>query len=935
MGCKSRSRPARLDERFLGLVVVLISAVWLSRSSPVWSQSSEDGDASVVEGASAEPEILPPVLVHAEEAQYPASAFQDDVEADVVVQIDISSDGEVSNVVVLELIHYVYDDDGVPEEYAVDVTEDPYGFVPSAVSAIEAYTFLPARLVDVESGEETVISVQVTWRIGFIIDEVPDLDVDAAESDEDVVVEVVGVDPDGEVNFSGRLLKRGTRQPLSGLVVQMVYLSGSDDDSGDTLAVEEITGADGRFAFRGLPDGMWRVRTGGGGFFEVETDERVDRALSTEVTYFIERNIFGENVSRTTVAPPEREVTRRALQVQEIQRIPGNNNDAIRVVQNLPGVARPAFGGGDVIVRGSSAQDTGFYLDGMEIPALYHFGGIRAVFPTEFIEEINFYPGGFGSDYGRATGGVVDVTTNMPDADRVTGHVDVNLFDTGVFLQGPIGERLTYQVAARRSYIDAILAPLSDTLGLNFSTAPRWYDYQARLIYRPNRQHTISLFFYGSDDLIDLVRQDEEGIDPSLRGQIRAQAFFYGALLRIDSRLTDTLTSEFRLQLMRQGFDFVLGDDLFFDLKVVSHSYRETLIWRPTEQFTLRGGLDIVATPKRIALSVPRPPKEGEEALDFAAAENVVGTESFSVYTPAMFIGAEVEAAPGLRLIPGARLDYFRPTGRWAANGRLGVRYALLEEVTVKGSVGNYAQAPQPDEFSRTFGNPRLELIQAIHYVVGTEWQLAPFLEVGVELFFKDLQNLVTRSNEVEIRGEDVSPVGFANDGVGRVFGAEFLVRHELNNRFFGWIAYTLSRSERRDSPESPWRLFDFDQTHILTALGSYQLPKNWSVGVRFRLVSGNPDTPIVGSTFDARNNTYIRIPGAPNSVRQPLFHQLDVRVDKRWIRDRYTMNLYLDVQNAYNQGNQENVIYSYDYAESEPLTGLPIIPAFGFRVEF
>ena len=50
-----------------------------------------------------------------------------------------------------------------------------------------------------------------------------------------------------------------------------------------------------------------------------------------------------------------------------------------------------------------------------------------------------------------------------------------------------------------------------------------------------------------------------------------------------------------------------------------------------------------------------------------------------------------------------------------------------------------------------------------------------------------------------------------------------------------------------------------FDQTHILTILGSYRLGHGWEFGARFRLVSGNLVTPEVckpGSTGCDPNRT-------------------------------------------------------------------------------
>ncbi|MBI5607861.1 MAG: ligand-gated channel protein, partial [Deltaproteobacteria bacterium] len=127
-----------------------------------------------------------------------------------------------------------------------------------------------------------------------------------------------------------------------------------------------------------------------------------------------------------------------------------------------------------------------------------------------------------------------------------------------------------------------------------------------------------------------------------------------------------------------------------------------------------------------------------------------------------------------------------------------------------------------------------------------------------------------------------------------------------------------------------------WDQTHILTLLGSYKLPDNWEVGLRFRYVTGNPRTPVVTAVYNEQTDTYTRVQ-SPNilSERLPGFHQLDVRIDKKFVFDNWLLNVYLDVQNAYNHGNPENIQYNYDATQYTYATGLPIIPSLGIRGEF
>ena len=141
-------------------------------------------------------------------------------------------------------------------------------------------------------------------------------------------------------------------------------------------------------------------------------------------------------------------------------------------------------------------------------------------------------------------------------------------------------------------------------------------------------------------------------------------------------------------------------------------------------------------------------------------------------------------------------------------------------------------------------------------------------------------------------------------------------------------------RSERKDHPGEEWELFDFDQTHILTVSAVYRLGRGWEAGITFRLVSGNPETPIDGSSLNVITGQSSPLFGRLNSQRSPMFNRLDVRVEKQWVFSAWKLALYLDVQNAYNATNSEGRIYDYEYRESANINGLPIIPNLGIRGE-
>ena len=126
------------------------------------------------------------------------------------------------------------------------------------------------------------------------------------------------------------------------------------------------------------------------------------------------------------------------------------------------------------------------FIDSIEVPLLYHFGGLKSVLPIGVLESIEFYPGNFSPVYGRATGGIIDVRIKDLKPEKMSGYADVSILDTGVYLEMPIGKNAAIALAGRRSYIDAILnAVVPDDAGVSLQTAPVYYDYQLVGSYRP------------------------------------------------------------------------------------------------------------------------------------------------------------------------------------------------------------------------------------------------------------------------------------------------------------------------------------------------------------------------------------------------------------------------------------------------------------------
>jgi hypothetical protein len=269
-------------------------------------------------------------------------------------------------------------------------------------------------------------------------------------------------------------------------------------------------------------------------------------------------------------------------------------------------------------------------------------------------------------------------------------------------------------------------------------------------------------------------------------------------------------------------------------------------------------------------------------------------------------------------------------TSELALQPRASIRYAPSSRASFKLAWGRYHQAPQTEDESPVFGNPLLSTSAASHYLASNQVSITQKLSAETTAFY-------SRSDGLAVRNPSPAPLlgqALIDDGEGRAFGAQFLIRRDLDHGFFGWIAYTLMRAERRDGPASAWRRFDFDQTHVLTALASYELGLGFDVGVRFRYATGYPRTPVVGAYYDARRNLYEPVLGAKNSIRIPDFAQLDVRVSKTFKVAGTKAEVYADVQNVTDRENAEELIYSQNYGERRTIRGLPILPVLGLRWE-
>ena len=739
------------------------------------------------------------------------------------------------------------------------------------------------------------------------------------------------------VPFTGRVLQKGERTPIAGVNVLL------DDGS-----LSALTDASGRFAFDAVPVGKHAVHLRGATIAPADTDETFALNKRLEVTYYaIVRARYTSTVRGARLV---KETVEQTLDLDEIKHIPGTQGDVLKAVQNLPGIARAPFGLGQLIVWGSAPQDTRVYVDGVYIPTLYHFGGLRSTVNSEVVQSLSFTPGGYGVDYGRGVGGVVEIESRRPRGDGYHGFVQLDTIDGSFNVEGPITKNLSFGLSARRSWIDLFLPLFTPN---NLQLSPKYWDYQGRLHYKASPRDDLDLFLFGSDDQISVLTKNP---DPSLSAQFDSHTYFHRVLARWIHRFTDgtqlTVTPSIgydvpfqaAIQIGNRSFS-VDAEALEYNLRAVA---RIPFSVEGAPPYRMDVGIDFEGVRWDLASTAPVTgmPRESD-APPSSAATGVTSAASIVYYTQvAPFVSWVLSFwDKRLTLTPALRAETYAFTGAqgtpeafshayFTPEPRLAARLQVHKMVALKASIGLYHEAPDPSALLPGFGDTSLHPESSAQYVAGIEVRPTSTLSIEAEGFYKSIDGVV-------VRGEHPGDPLLTNQGIGRVYGGELLVRQELWKNFFGWVSYTISRSERKDHPDEDWHLFTFDQTHILTIIASYKLPRGYQVGLRFRYVTGNPATPVLvsdgggGGYLDVNGGGYLPIYGKLNSIRLDAFNQLDIRFDKTWTFNRWKLSLYLDVQNVYDAKNPEGYQYNFNRTLKQPVAGLPIFPALGIRGDF
>ena len=857
--------------------------------------------AAFAQEAPAEDE-LPPIVKFPElaeggfvQAPYPEEAKQAGIEGIVVLLIEIDETGAVGYVEVLQ--------------------SAGFGFDEAAAEAAKGFVFIPAE----DTNGPTPVAIE--FEYGFVLD--------AAGTDGAVPEEPLPDEPEQlPVTLEGSVIEMATQAKLPEMAVNVM---GTEFNT--------VTDAEGRFALRGVPPGTHTLQVAKPGWATKTLEIEVVEGEVTEAQIWVRNENYDDAVVGV-YRKNQDEITRRTISMTEVRRIPGTFGDPIRVIQNLPGAARSPFGTGLLIIRGANPEDTGVYVDGIRIPIIYHLGGYSSVLSPELIESVDYLPGGYGVQYGRTLGGAVDITTKREAPEQTHIAWSTDLLDSGGLYEGRLGSQGDHHVgvAARRSYVDLVIAPFQKNS--LFIAKPRWQDYQLRYAYHGLENTTASVFVMGFDDRLLLSTPDDyaQGPDADAQGDISVHYYTHRIIGRVEHEFSPTLSM---MVSPAVGWDFTafgLGQAFQLEQLITMAEARAELNWHPNEHIELMPGVDFIGMTYTFQVELPVNPDSFDSYDPLAERENWgVGGEG-SVWGPDVYLKANLKPfddTDRLFIQPGIRYSYVNVVGQYHTSGvdpRIAGRLRVLPRTYLKAAAGIYTQPPQPTESWQPEGNYTLAMEKQRAYSLGFEQQVTGAIHADVDAFYKDLYDLIVFNPD----WGSIQDNAYVNLGTGTVYGVEFMVRHDPVDRLFGWVSYTYSRSFRQDYADSDEYAFDFDQPHILTALAGYKLPYQFEVSGRFQYVTGNPYTPYSGAVYDADLdlwNAYST--GKRNSDRLGAYQALDLRVERSFTFKKGRMLLYADFLNVYKGENPEFRLYNYDYTEYVDVGGLPFVPSPGIELEF
>lgn len=612
---------------------------------------------------------------------------------------------------------------------------------------------------------------------------------------------------------------------------------------------------------------------------------------------------------------PTADLSRHVVDAEMAFETPGTYDDAVRLVASLPGVnvqREYSPSAGEVSVRGSLPGDNRTFLDGIEVPYLYHFNQYASVFPASQLDQLELFSSTFGPRYGDAVGAVIEAVSRTDRPEAVTGSAMVNFVMVGADVRAPVSPKWWVSVGARRSYQDLVTRETAQ-----FPLWPSFYDFTVRAQHEDDRGRQTGLFAAGAGDRYERIVGELDILDP------------WEATTRptIDhDRGFQLVGASHRWKLGRM-VGAVLHDHSRAEVEAIGHD-RQRSVGVPMR---LDLGDDVSTQVRWEAGAEVRPQWSSLDLTDAGLAGPLVTRES-----PAMTWGEDVvgsrlrlQAAAystvhlrlgRLRLMPGLRVGV--DSSGWAPliEPRLAMRLRVADQTELRVSGGRFQQRPD-DATLQVF--PDLPTTDSWQVGLGIDQTVVGRLEISAEGYYKHLSHVL-------FQPPDGPPEVF---DTGAAYGAELAVRYRMRETLFlwGWFAWSRSTVEADGSTLSTVADQPFAGGFVL----SWNVLPRFNVALRYRGATGLPYTPIEGSAYDATRDAWSPRYQTAYSARLPGYHKVDLHLAYTFPFKRWSLALSADLWFVPPQSAQLYPTWNHDFTEQDWVKGPVLFPLLGLRATF
>ena len=714
--------------------------------------------------------------------------------------------------------------------------------------------------------------------------------------------------------IKGRVSHKLNNETLPSATVQVV---------GTTQGAQ--TDESGNYEITGLKPKLYNIKVSFVGFKDIEIFEiQVTNAKPALLNFEMEESTEGLQEVIVKASPfkktEESPVSLRTIGVTEIARNPGGNRDISRVIQSLPGVtALPTFRN-DLIIRGGAPNENRFYLDDIEVPNINHFatqgasGGPVGMLNVTFLKEVDFFSGAFPSNRGNSLSSIFNFRQRDGANDKLRFTGTVGSSDFGLTAEGPINQKTTFLVSARRSYLQFLFK----AIGLPF--LPTYNDAQLKIKHQVNEKNEITYTFLGAVDQFTLdtaARTDETKAYLLDQIPVAPQWNYTNGISwkHFDKTGYWTFVAS-RNMLNNEAYKYKDNDDK--KAKIFDYKSQEIENKLRAERTTRVGNWKFLYGLSYEFAKYNNLTFQTRNVADSTFTINYTSDFNLNKYSAFAQISRKLDA-DRLVISLGARVDgndynshMQNPFNQLSP--RFSLSYALTPQLAFNFNTGIFNQLPPYPALgykqNNVFTNQaNLKYIRASHVVGGFEFNTKTDSKFSIEGYYKKYANypfLLREQVTLANLGGDFGVIGnepAVSTSEGRTYGVEFLFQQRLFKGFYGILAYTFGHSDFEDKNgklvPSAW-----DSRHTAVATLGYQLKRNWEIGVKFRAATGVPYTPDapesnVVAIWNANGRAIPDYANKLNANRTKGFSTFDFRIDKKWFGKKATWNLYLDIQNA------------------------------------